>query len=54
MQLLERESPLACLLDYAAQARRGDGRLVLLAGEAGAGRSARMARRTMRTAVKSG
>jgi predicted ATPase len=40
VQLLERESPLASLLDYAAQARRGDGRLVLLAGEAGAGKSA--------------
>jgi hypothetical protein len=38
--LLERESHLASLAEYAAEARRGDGRLVLLAGEAGAGRPA--------------
>src|SRR5689334_2382031 len=38
--LLERESPLASLTEYAAEARAGDGRLVLLSGEAGAGKSA--------------
>ena len=37
--LLERESPLASLVEYANDARHGDGRLVLLAGEAGAGKS---------------
>src|SRR5689334_17859962 len=40
VRLLERESQLASLAEYAAQARRGDGRLVLLAGEAGVGKSA--------------
>jgi DNA-binding CsgD family transcriptional regulator len=40
MQLLERESPLASLADYAREARGGDGRLVFVAGEAGAGKSA--------------
>ncbi len=38
--LLERESSLACLGEYAVQARRGEGRLVLVAGEAGVGKSA--------------
>src|SRR5215813_5451605 len=38
--LLERESPLASLTEYAAEAGDGDGRLVLLSGEAGAGKSA--------------
>jgi DNA-binding CsgD family transcriptional regulator len=38
--LLERESPLALLNEYAAQAADGEGRLVLLGGEAGAGKSA--------------
>jgi predicted ATPase len=37
--LLERESPLASLEECAADARRGDGRLVLVAGEAGAGKT---------------
>jgi putative ribosome biogenesis GTPase RsgA len=38
--LLERESASASLHEYAGQARRGDGRLVLVAGEAGVGKSA--------------
>ncbi len=38
--LLEREAQLASLLGYAAEARHGDGRLVLVAGEAGVGKSA--------------
>jgi DNA-binding CsgD family transcriptional regulator/tetratricopeptide (TPR) repeat protein len=38
--LLEREAHLASLRGYAADARRGEGRLVLIAGEAGAGKSA--------------
>ncbi|HEX9514591.1 MAG TPA: AAA family ATPase [Streptosporangiaceae bacterium] len=40
MVLLERESHLAALYDYAGEARRGDGRLVLVSGEAGIGKSA--------------
>jgi DNA-binding CsgD family transcriptional regulator len=40
MQLLEREAPLASLAEYADEARRGNGRLVFVAGEAGAGKSA--------------
>jgi DNA-binding CsgD family transcriptional regulator/tetratricopeptide (TPR) repeat protein len=40
MALLERDSSLDALLLHAAEARRGDGRLVLLAGEAGIGKSA--------------
>jgi DNA-binding CsgD family transcriptional regulator/tetratricopeptide (TPR) repeat protein len=39
MRLLERDVPLASLAEYAAQARQGDGRLVLVGGEAGAGKS---------------
>src|SRR3954447_4508316 len=39
MALLERESSLAALTEYAAEALQGDGRLVLVAGEAGAGKS---------------
>ena len=39
MQLLERESPLASLAEYADEARHGEGRLVLVAGEAGVGKS---------------
>src|SRR5260370_34302324 len=35
MVVLERESYLAALYDYAGEARRGDGRLVLVSGEAG-------------------
>jgi predicted ATPase len=38
--LLEREAQLASLGEYAAEARQGDGRLVLIAGEAGVGKSA--------------
>jgi len=38
--LLERELPLTLLADYADQARRGDGRVVLVAGEAGLGKLA--------------
>ena len=40
MPLLEREAQLASLEDYAGEAQRGDGRLVLMAGEAAVGRSA--------------
>ena len=40
MQLLERGAPLAVLAGYADEARRGEGRLVLVAGEAGVGKSA--------------
>jgi DNA-binding CsgD family transcriptional regulator/tetratricopeptide (TPR) repeat protein len=40
MQLLEREAPLASLAAYAQESRQGDGRLVLVAGEAGVGKSA--------------
>ena len=40
MQLLEREPSLASLAGYAREARHGDGRLVLVAGEAGVGKSA--------------
>jgi DNA-binding SARP family transcriptional activator/tetratricopeptide (TPR) repeat protein len=38
--LLERESPLESLNEFAAQARHGEGRLVLLCGEAGIGKTA--------------
>ena len=40
MQLLERGAALASLAEYAHEARQGDGRLVLVAGEAGIGKSA--------------
>src|ERR1700722_10666315 len=40
MLLLERESSLTSLAGYAEEARRGEGRLVLVAGEAGVGKSA--------------
>ncbi len=40
MHLLERESQLASLAEYAHEARGSDGRLVLVAGEAGVGKSA--------------
>ena len=40
MQLLERGAALASLSEYAHEARHGDGRLVLVAGEAGVGKSA--------------
>lgn len=39
MEVLEREPQLVALSDYAADARVGHGRLVLVAGEAGAGKS---------------
>ena len=39
MPLLERELQLGALHEYAADAREGDGRLVLVAGEAGIGKS---------------
>ncbi len=39
MRLLERELQLGALHDYAADARGGDGRLVLVSGEAGIGKS---------------
>jgi len=37
--LLEREAQLASLGEYAAEARCGDGRMVLVAGEAGVGKT---------------
>jgi predicted ATPase len=37
--LLERESALASLVEYAAEARAGERRLVLVGGEAGVGKS---------------
>src|SRR5262249_57269744 len=37
--LLEREAQLASLAEYAGEAREGDGRLVLIAGEAGGGKA---------------
>ena len=40
VRLLERESQLASLAEYAGEAGQGDGRLVLIAGEAGVGKSA--------------
>src|SRR3954449_8897329 len=40
MVLLERDSALEALTQYAAQARAGEGRVVLVSGEAGAGKSA--------------
>ena len=40
MRLVERDAAMASLAEYAAEARRGDGRLVLVGGEAGAGKSA--------------
>jgi predicted ATPase len=39
-ELLEREPALASLAGYAAEARRGDGRLILIGGEAGVGKTA--------------
>src|SRR6202012_3222240 len=38
--LLEREAQLAALASYAGEARKAQGRLVLIAGEAGVGKSA--------------
>jgi DNA-binding CsgD family transcriptional regulator/tetratricopeptide (TPR) repeat protein len=40
MRLLERDAVLAALTEYAGDARGGDGRLVLVAGEAGVGKTA--------------
>ena len=40
VELLEREAQLASLTGYAAEALRGNGRLVLVGGEAGVGKSA--------------
>lgn len=40
MELLERESMLGALTEYAASARLGDGRLVLVSGESGIGKTA--------------
>ena len=44
MELLERASSLALLATCAAEARRGDGRLVILGGEAGVGKTALLER----------
>jgi len=46
MGLLEREEPLASLAACAGEARRGQGRLVLVSGEAGVGKSALVERFT--------
>src|ERR1700744_2465038 len=40
MRLLERGAPLASLAEYAGEARGGNGRMVLVTGEAGRGKSA--------------
>lgn len=40
MELLERASFLEPLGEYARQARQGDGRLILLSGESGMGKTA--------------
>ena len=40
MRLLERDAGLAALTEYAADARGADGRLVMVAGEAGVGKTA--------------
>jgi len=40
VELLERESALADLVRLAGQARDGDGQLVIVAGEAGVGKTA--------------
>ena len=40
MRLLERESFLRTLAEYAGEARQGDGRLVLICGESGIGKTA--------------
>jgi predicted ATPase len=39
MRLIERDSQLAALHQYAGEASRGQGRLVLISGEAGVGKS---------------
>ena len=39
MRLIERESQLAALRQYADEASQGSGRLVLISGEAGVGKS---------------
>jgi predicted ATPase len=39
MRLIERESQLAALQEYATEASQGQGRLVLISGEAGVGKS---------------
>ena len=38
IELLERTAFLQTLAEYAAEARQGDGRLVLVSGESGIGR----------------
>ena len=40
MRLIERESQLAALHQYAREASQGQGRLVLISGEAGAAKEA--------------
>ena len=39
MELLERAAFLQTLAEYAAEARQGDGRLVLVSGESGMGKT---------------
>jgi predicted ATPase len=43
MRLIERESQLAALHQYAKEASQGQGRLVLISGEAGVGKSVLLA-----------
>jgi hypothetical protein len=43
MRLLERELQLGALRDYSADARQDNGRLVLVSGEAGTGKSSAVA-----------
>jgi predicted ATPase len=44
VQLMEREIALACLAEYAEDAGRSEGRLVLVAGEPGVGKTALLER----------
>ncbi len=46
--LVEREAQLAALASYAQEARKAQGRLVLVAGEAGVGKSVGRAARRRR------
>src|SRR5438552_16742105 len=52
MPLLEREFAMASLVDYARQAYAGEGRLVLVSGEAGIGKSSVVERLVDRLAVE--
>src|SRR5690242_8103972 len=52
MPLLERESAMASLVQYARQAQAGEGRLVLVSGEAGIGKSSVVERLAARLEVE--